>query len=206
MTLSLTAIQTKMNKRDYYFSKPFNQLVLKNKYTSIRQIPYEDLLNTREWFVKRIKILDRDNFFCKSCGGGESELEVKGLHLIPYNQHRFLALTLQEGYEILHDVIDGNSQYPIYLHVHHKYYYENKLPWDYPDDALVSMCSKCHYEFHQHNTVPYYDNNGTRISRTPCYRCKGAGIFPEFNHVIGGLCFRCKGEKFEELIRTDEDT
>lgn len=37
--------------------------------------------------------------------------------------------------------------------VHHRYYLKTKLPWEYPDDALVALCSKCHLIQHSH--IPY---------------------------------------------------
>lgn len=30
------------------------------------------------------------------------------------------------------------------LQVHHKYYKPNTMPWEYPDDALVTYCELCH--------------------------------------------------------------
>ena len=30
------------------------------------------------------------------------------------------------------------------LHVHHKYYIEGLKPWEYDDDALISLCKNCH--------------------------------------------------------------
>ena len=30
------------------------------------------------------------------------------------------------------------------LHVHHRYYIRGAEPWDYPDDALVTLCENCH--------------------------------------------------------------
>jgi hypothetical protein len=32
----------------------------------------------------------------------------------------------------------------ITLHVHHKYYEKNKEPWEYDEDALVTLCEDCH--------------------------------------------------------------
>ena len=32
------------------------------------------------------------------------------------------------------------------LNVHHKYYMPNTEPWDYPDEALITWCAKCHRE------------------------------------------------------------
>lgn len=30
------------------------------------------------------------------------------------------------------------------LQVHHLYYLPNKLPWEYPDEALLTLCDLCH--------------------------------------------------------------
>jgi hypothetical protein len=31
------------------------------------------------------------------------------------------------------------------LNVHHRYYEKSAMPWEYPDDALVTYCQKCHF-------------------------------------------------------------
>jgi len=36
------------------------------------------------------------------------------------------------------------------LEVHHKYYFYDRDPsWDYPDDALITLCEKCHKKEHK---------------------------------------------------------
>jgi len=87
-----------------------------------------------------------------------------------------------------------------YLHVHHKYYVYENLPWEYDDDALITLCNWCHWEFHQNYTVPFYDRSFSELNYNPCSRCGGAGIFPEYNHVQGGVCFKCGGNRYVELI------
>jgi len=37
-----------------------------------------------------------------------------------------------------------NFPYGRYLTVHHKYYIEDRDPWDYPDEAFDVLCLKCH--------------------------------------------------------------
>lgn len=32
------------------------------------------------------------------------------------------------------------------LHVHHRLYLKDKEPWDYPNEALVTLCEECHEE------------------------------------------------------------
>lgn len=35
--------------------------------------------------------------------------------------------------------------------------------------------------------------------RIACDRCNGLGRIPRYNHVEGGICFKCRGNK--EIIR-----
>jgi len=42
------------------------------------------------------------------------------------------------------------------LCVHHIYYYKEKVqPWDYPDDALITLCEDCHSILHS-KFIPDY--------------------------------------------------
>ncbi len=98
------------------------------------------------------------------------------------------------------------SNHPVELHVHHKYYILEHEPWEYPDNALVTLCGDCHNKLHTSKIVdiPVYaiGNNGTKIKMdyTPCKRCAGQGYLTQYLHIDGGICFRCKGAKYEELI------
>lgn len=47
------------------------------------------------------------------------------------------------------------------LQVHHKYYnvYPNGTrpkPWDYPDEALITLCDECHKRVHQNTKIKTY--------------------------------------------------
>lgn len=44
------------------------------------------------------------------------------------------------------------------LHVHHKYYVFGRQPWEYPDQALVTLCNYCHSEEH-YSKVPNYQES-----------------------------------------------
>jgi hypothetical protein len=40
------------------------------------------------------------------------------------------------------------------LKVHHTFYYENyPEPWKYPFDSLITLCEKCHNNWHEHNEI-----------------------------------------------------
>lgn len=52
------------------------------------------------------------------------------------------------------------------LQVHHRYYamYPNNemaKPWDYPDDALVTLCKNCHAKEHMNHKIKTYRRGWT---------------------------------------------
>jgi len=129
------------------------------------QVPYNYLLETREWGAKRMRILARDQYTCRECGRHER---------------------------------DG-----VALQVHHLHYIYGLDPWEYKDSELITLCESCHRYVHSHYEIPVFRLDGEKMVKvhlTPCSRCGGAGWFPEFKHVQGGICFRCHGAKYDELI------
>ncbi len=90
------------------------------------------------------------------------------------------------------------SSYVKSLNIHHKYYIENHLPWDYEDDALITLCAECHQLKHQKEKIPVYrdhisPNNISRYADI-CSKCGGSGYIPQYIHVENGICFQCHGE------------
>ena len=80
------------------------------------------------------------------------------------------------------------------LEIHHKYYRIDLLPWEYPDESLISVCVLCHEGIHATEKIPVLDANGKRIERYPkCVRCSGPGYIPAYRHYLDGICFRCWG-------------
>lgn len=83
------------------------------------------------------------------------------------------------------------------LNVHHTYYQIDKLPWEYPNDSLQTLCRSCHEKVHEEEIIPVRDATGIKIGNyKPCSRCHGAGWFPEYSHVQNGICFKCRGVKY----------
>jgi len=84
------------------------------------------------------------------------------------------------------------------LHVHHKYYQVGKFAWEYPFEALTTLCWDCHEKLHNNTKIDILDQAGNiKEKKQVCERCFGAGWFPEYNHVSSGICFRCSGRRFE---------
>ncbi len=95
------------------------------------------------------------------------------------------------------------TETPLFLNVHHKHYIIQHKAWEYDDADLVTLCNECHAKVHKAIGAPVYsDENGyiKEVHLTPCLRCGGTGYFPEYKHIENGLCFRCRGARFEELI------
>jgi len=87
------------------------------------------------------------------------------------------------------------------LHVHHEYYQDNTLPWDYPDDALRTLCWMCHEELHAEQPVKWLNEYGfPKGVLKPCERCYGAGYIPKYSHVENGICFKCNGAKYSSFM------
>ena len=67
--------------------------------------------------------------------------------------------------------------------------------------AAVLIFSEKKIFIDSNQKIIVYDKNRNNVANyTPCLRCYGAGEFPQFNHVQSGICFRCLGAKYEELI------
>lgn len=84
------------------------------------------------------------------------------------------------------------------LNIHHEYYLLGKKPWEYSNDAFVTLCSECHQKRHLHQKTPIYEvvNNDRKIScyARLCNKCNGTGYLPQYSYYCGGICFDCNGE------------
>lgn len=82
------------------------------------------------------------------------------------------------------------------LNIHHKYYIRDKEPWDYDNDALVTLCSFCHQKRHLKTSIPLYtlDKRVINSALPVCDRCQGTGYLPQYHYYMGGVCFKCHGE------------
>lgn len=81
------------------------------------------------------------------------------------------------------------------LNIHHAHYIKGHKPWEYRDDALVTLCENCHKKRHEKTNTPIYASDMSIIGLTTiCPRCGGSGYLPQYSHVEHGICFKCGGE------------
>jgi hypothetical protein len=154
-------------------------ILSKIKFEAVERIPYRDLLNTEEWKAKRQIIIQRDGYCCTKCGKTKSNNYAELLE----------QCTL--------------------LHVHHQYYIKNHLPWEYDDSALITLCNWCHWKLHESTKVAVYELvNGAYcdMNYDTCRKCHGVGHFPQYKHVEKGTCFRCRGQRYEQLIPENKNS
>jgi len=93
------------------------------------------------------------------------------------------------------------------LNVHHKKYIFNILPWENYNNDFETFCIWCHLEIHNTEEIKCYNLINDRLipaKMTPCLRCFGKGKLPQYEHIENGICFRCLGKRFEELIEKNE--
>ncbi len=108
------AIQNEYNEVEYKKdTKPSFSIknIMNEKFTvniqETKKVPiktdYSELLKHPKWQRKRLEIMQRDDFKCRSCEDEENT-----------------------------------------LHVHHLFYEKGKLPWEYDNKDLVTLCQNCH--------------------------------------------------------------
>ncbi|MCC6691378.1 MAG: hypothetical protein IT235_07580 [Bacteroidia bacterium] len=182
---------------------------LKSNFVSASDIPYFELIKTKEWYDRRESIIARDGHKCTTCGKlptmAHYDFKSGKTVLLWFGEEKLVYAKNEDGHLVetyLPEVTFADKPYS--LHVHHKLYVLDKLPWDYSDNELIVLCNWCHWDFHENNVVPVYKTANDKLEQieaTPCTRCNGAGWFPEYTHVQSGICFRCRGARYEQLIR-----
>ncbi len=86
------------------------------------------------------------------------------------------------------------------LHIHHKYYQLERKPWEYPNEALTTLCLHCHEKIHNETKIEVYDAKNNLIKDLiPCSKCSGTGHIPKYDYYYSGICFKCNGDKYENL-------
>lgn len=200
-------------------SKAISYQELKEQKGEDGVIFYADYLNTLEWKQKRKVILERDKWKCTKCGKGEGYSEFlygTTRHydvFIADNAKTYKNVYVENGALQSFNIYNHNEVVlvPIaqarHLHIHHTYYVDEYLPWEYKDDCLETLCLHCHTKMHQEQVVPVYKKNDEgkycKHFHTPCTRCYGAGILPQYHYYLDGICLRCYGARYEELISKD---
>lgn len=87
------------------------------------------------------------------------------------------------------------------LNIHHKYYVKGFSPWEYSDDALITLCQDCHKKTHKKERIPIYrslsPSRAIDSYAIACSRCDGSGYLPQYHYYYEGVCFKCWGEGIE---------
>ena len=199
---------------------------------------YQMLLQTTEWEEKRGLILKRDNHKCGKCGKWATLKQCYDFEKGPQVEDIWfddssLDWTSDETgtvprYKPSEEIFGKNAQVicynggmaeihagkPYHMEIHHQYYIRAYLPWQYNDEALVTLCNWCHRETHETGApIPVFPTQAARdevlrkvadfkqkaFYYTSCSRCGGSGDIPSYKHVEGGVCFRCGGSGYDEL-------
>jgi hypothetical protein len=183
-------------------------------------ISYDEKLKTIQWHNKRNEVIKRDNHTCTECKKSPcTDLTLFKSMTIEEERSYIKEQQIEfEKSELGQKYLDIFGKFPnfgipmipidssmnlafITLQVHHKYYVKNKLPWEYENEALVTLCSECHQKTHDENTIPYYDSldKEYQLFLTACDRCNGSGNIPKFSHIEHGICFKCYGNRYSEF-------
>ena len=180
---------------------------LKTEYAE-QYIPYQVRLGTQEWKTKRDAIVKRDKGKCKKCGcSPTTNIWHNGKMHYLLNVPRDPNELVEIGGQMYRAEEVGDETHQLYaaviLHVHHLYYIESKHPWEYADEALITLCNECHLQTHKTEEISVYEiisGERVKVSAQTCGRCHGAGYFPQYKKVENGVCFQCRGTRYTNLI------
>lgn len=157
------------------------------------KITYNDLLACKEWKNKRKEVLEKDNNKCTECG------KLRTLKMWSGNNVMYFTLDKES---IKNEEKIESTNIPTNLEIHHKYYILNRFPWEYNNDALITVCRDCHQKIHNNNRIYVWDEkmlNKKILNKSEfreCSRCSGKGHLHEYIHVQGGRCFKCGGSGY----------
>ena len=175
---------------------------------------YTELLQQAQWKYLRSQILKRDEHCCKICSNmgtyNKWDSSAKSWKyydvFFPANcrkyKNQFLNNGILDNFYIFddRDIILTEIANPRNLHIHHQYYIDGRLPWQYQFTCFETLCVNCHFTLHQQQKIPYFIWEQGKLIKwegmLACNRCNGAGHFPEYSHVQGGVCFKCSGNRF----------
>lgn len=122
---------------------------------------------TQEWLQLRSYIIKRDNYSCQNCGTfnpAEGWVSVKNDQLNDLELHNYDSNTCQYHISSHRTGITLSIDYgwgiwlvtPI-LQVHHKKYIQERMPWEYAEEDLITLCNECHNIYHSESLIPIYD-------------------------------------------------
>jgi hypothetical protein len=193
----------------------FNTISLKELfelYKNDNYIPYAQYLRTNELKTKRLEILDRDLFRCIKCNGFETKVIKTSINTpfgnvedpnLEWSSPEIIIWTNLEGKEKFSTITKpiGKPNKSYNLHIHHKKYVINKLPWEYSNDDLETLCNHCHKKVHEEQDIFIYNEDGNIIlDYNNCDRCNGTGYLAQYKYIQNGICFKCKGARFSILL------
>ncbi len=124
---------------------------------------YKEKLEDPLWIAKRHWIIKLDNFHCRHCNS-------------PAFTEIFRAKYIVRGTEkiLLPEYSYLNFEEFLKLNVHHKHYRQGSEPWEYEDDALITLCPECHKKEHETKKIPVYSSRGGLLDY--CEICERCGV------------------------------
>lgn len=171
-------------------------------------IPYGEYLRTKNWELKRLEILDRDKFRCQHCGGYDTEIKRSDDENHIYYETIWSQVSIIEWTDLNGNKRISNLNPPeekpdkdYKLNVHHKKYIINRLPWDYNNEDLITLCNHCHKTEHENHKIPvYYEDGEVILNYDDCEKCGGSGYLPQYYYYKDGVCFKCWGTGFNIIL------
>lgn len=97
-----------------------------------------------------------------------SEIRIRDVDLIDrITENNYKELVEQPTFDLLYSSViePGTWSITLGLQVHHKYYGNGQYAWEYPNEALITLCPACHKEIHRTMEIPILNESGREMEK-----------------------------------------
>lgn len=92
------------------------------------------------------------------------------------------------------------------LHVHHTYYLRGKMPWEVPDECLITLCEICHEKEHRGRDISTFVRDAApKQTKTPTIKKKAVPKKPRKERREANKKLKEKKKLQDNLSKADKE-
>jgi len=92
-----------------------------------------------------------------------------------------------------------------FLHVHHTYYLIGKMPWEVPDDCLITLCKTCHEKEHEGKDIKSFSRKHPPKNKPKSLRKRRLKSKTQESNIKNYLFVAVKSKTLNKVFRQEEN-
>ena len=90
------------------------------------------------------------------------------------------------------------------LHVHHTYYLIGKMPWEVPDDCLITLCNLCHKKAHEGRNISTFVRKSPPKNKTKVIKKEVKPKTPRKERREQNKKLKVKNKLKEDIVKVNK--